>query len=121
MHPHKCPSRFAAEALTKEIGVIRFVINDENADPHTAAPVCRARGRRTVNSVYSPTRLSVKYRPSGRASSRRFRRATPLGLAGAMITEYPLEYRRSDQSEYHPFWAAAAAAMDCDAVISKFV
>ena len=45
----------------------------------------------------------------------------PLGLAGAMITEYPLEYRRSDQSEYQPFWAAAAAATDCDAVISKFV
>ncbi len=26
-----------------------------------------------------------------------------------MITEYPLEHRRYDQSEYEPFWAAAVA------------
>jgi predicted TIM-barrel fold metal-dependent hydrolase len=26
-----------------------------------------------------------------------------------MITEYPLEHRRYDGSEYEPFWAAAAA------------
>ena len=26
-----------------------------------------------------------------------------------MITEYPLEHRRYDQSEFEPFWAAAAA------------
>jgi hypothetical protein len=31
-------------------------------------------------------------------------RAARLGLAGAMITEYPLEHRRYDQSEYEPFW-----------------
>src|SRR6266436_2100020 len=36
-------------------------------------------------------------------------RAARLGLAGAMITEYPLEHRRYDQSEYEPFWAVAAA------------
>ena len=36
-------------------------------------------------------------------------RAAQLGLSGAMITEYPLEHRRYDQSEYEPFWAAAAA------------
>src|SRR6266404_592153 len=36
-------------------------------------------------------------------------RAARLGLSGAMITEYPLEDRRYDQSEYEPFWAAAAA------------
>src|ERR1700757_3736174 len=36
-------------------------------------------------------------------------RAARLGLSGAMITEYPLEHRRYDQSEYEPFWAAAAA------------
>jgi predicted TIM-barrel fold metal-dependent hydrolase len=30
-----------------------------------------------------------------------------MGLAGAMITEYPLEHRRYDQPEYEPFWAAA--------------
>jgi hypothetical protein len=36
-------------------------------------------------------------------------RAVRLGLSGAMITEYPLEHRRYDQSEYEPFWAAAAA------------
>src|SRR5438552_10450297 len=34
-------------------------------------------------------------------------RAARLGLAGAMITEYPLEHRRYDQPEYEPFWAAA--------------
>ena len=36
-------------------------------------------------------------------------RAARLGLAGAMITEYPLEHRRYDQPEYEPFWAAAAS------------
>jgi predicted TIM-barrel fold metal-dependent hydrolase len=35
-------------------------------------------------------------------------RAARLGLSGAMITEHPLEHRRYDQSEYEPFWAAAA-------------
>ena len=34
-------------------------------------------------------------------------RAAKLGLAGAMITEYPLEDRRYDQPEYERFWAAA--------------
>jgi hypothetical protein len=51
----------------------------------------------------------LKYRPSGRAASRRLGCAVRLGLSGAMITEYPLEHRRYDQSEYEPFWAAAAA------------
>jgi predicted TIM-barrel fold metal-dependent hydrolase len=36
-------------------------------------------------------------------------RAARLGLAGAMISEYPLEERRYDQPEYEPFWAAAQA------------
>jgi predicted TIM-barrel fold metal-dependent hydrolase len=36
-------------------------------------------------------------------------RAARLGLAGAMITEHPLEHRRYDQPEYEPFWAAAQA------------
>jgi predicted TIM-barrel fold metal-dependent hydrolase len=36
-------------------------------------------------------------------------RAARLGLSGAMITEYPLEHRRYDQSDYEPFWAAAEA------------
>ena len=36
-------------------------------------------------------------------------RAARLGLSGAMITEYPLEHRRYDGSEYEPFWAAAEA------------
>ena len=36
-------------------------------------------------------------------------RATRLGLSGAMITEYPAEDRRYDQSESEKFWAAAAA------------
>ena len=40
---------------------------------------------------------------------RELERAARLGLAGAMITEYPLEHRRYDQPEYEPFWAAAAA------------
>src|SRR5882762_10229030 len=52
---------------------------------------------------------SLIHRQSGRAASRRFRRAARLGLAGTMITEYPLEHRRYDQSEYEPFWAAAAS------------
>jgi predicted TIM-barrel fold metal-dependent hydrolase len=34
-------------------------------------------------------------------------RTATMGLAGAMITEYPLEDRRYDQPEYEPFWAAA--------------
>jgi len=40
---------------------------------------------------------------------RELERAARLGLSGAMITEYPLEHRRYDGSEYEPFWAAAAA------------
>ena len=40
---------------------------------------------------------------------RELERATRLGFAGAMITEYPLEHRRYDQPEYEPFWAAAEA------------
>jgi len=40
---------------------------------------------------------------------RELERAARLGLAGAMITEYPAEDRRYDQPEYEPFWAAAAA------------
>ena len=40
---------------------------------------------------------------------RELERAAKLGLAGAMITEYPLEERRYDQPEYESFWAAAAA------------
>src|SRR5712664_4551321 len=36
-------------------------------------------------------------------------RAARMGLAGAMITEYPLEHRRYDQPEYEPLWAAAEA------------
>jgi predicted TIM-barrel fold metal-dependent hydrolase len=40
---------------------------------------------------------------------RELERAARLGLSGAMITEYPLEHRRYDQSEYETFWAAAAA------------
>src|ERR1700741_2333086 len=38
---------------------------------------------------------------------RELERAARLGLAGAMITEYPLEHRRYAQPEYEPFWAAA--------------
>jgi predicted TIM-barrel fold metal-dependent hydrolase len=34
-------------------------------------------------------------------------RAARLGLAGAMISEYPLEDRRYDSPEYEPFWSAA--------------
>ena len=40
---------------------------------------------------------------------RELERAARLGLAGAMITEYPLEHRRYDQPAYEPFWAAAAS------------
>ena len=38
---------------------------------------------------------------------RELERAASLGLAGALITEYPFEDRRYDQAEYEPFWAAA--------------
>jgi predicted TIM-barrel fold metal-dependent hydrolase len=43
------------------------------------------------------------------AAIRELERTKRLGLAGAMITEYPLEDRRYDQREYEPFWAAAEA------------
>src|SRR5207248_11519715 len=43
------------------------------------------------------------------AAIRELERTKRLGLAGAMITEYPLEDRRYDQPEYQPFWAAAEA------------
>ena len=35
-------------------------------------------------------------------------RTAKLGFVGAMITEYPLEERRYDHSDYEPLWAAAA-------------
>ncbi len=38
---------------------------------------------------------------------RELERTAKLGLAGAMIAEYPREDRRYDQPEYEPFWAAA--------------
>jgi predicted TIM-barrel fold metal-dependent hydrolase len=41
------------------------------------------------------------------AAIRELERTKRLGLAGAMITEYPLDDRRYDQPEYEPFWAAA--------------
>ena len=34
-------------------------------------------------------------------------RAAEMGMAGAMITEYPREDRRYDSPEYEPLWAAA--------------
>ena len=37
------------------------------------------------------------------ASARR-----PLGLSGAMITEYPLEDRRYDEPDCEPFWPVAS-------------
>src|SRR5437667_11004708 len=40
---------------------------------------------------------------------RELERAARQGLAGAMITEYPLEHRRYDQPGSEPFWAAAQA------------
>jgi predicted TIM-barrel fold metal-dependent hydrolase len=40
---------------------------------------------------------------------RELERAARMGLAGAMITEYPLEDRRYDQPEYERLWAAAEA------------
>ena len=43
------------------------------------------------------------------AAIRELERTKRLGLAGGMITEYPLEDRRYDQPEYEPFWAAAEA------------
>jgi predicted TIM-barrel fold metal-dependent hydrolase len=36
-------------------------------------------------------------------------RAARMGLAGAMITELPLDDRRYDRPEYEPFWASAEA------------
>jgi predicted TIM-barrel fold metal-dependent hydrolase len=36
-------------------------------------------------------------------------RAARLGLAGAMISELPIEERRYDHPDYEPFWAAAEA------------
>jgi predicted TIM-barrel fold metal-dependent hydrolase len=44
-----------------------------------------------------------------RAGVAELERAARLGLAGAMITEYPLEDHRYDQPEYEDFWAAAAS------------
>lgn len=40
---------------------------------------------------------------------RELERTAKLGLAGAMISEYPPEDRRYDHPDYEPFWAAAQA------------
>jgi predicted TIM-barrel fold metal-dependent hydrolase len=50
--------------------------------------------------------INLDHIPAAIAELQRTARA---GLAGAMITEYPFEDRRYDQSEYEPFWTAAAA------------
>ena len=44
-----------------------------------------------------------------RAGVAELERSAKLGLAGAMISELPLDDRRYDQAEYEPFWAAAEA------------
>src|ERR1051325_9556525 len=54
-------ARLAAKTLAEQIGHIRFVIDDQNADTHamfSAVVPCRWRGKVMVNSVYSPTWLS---------------------------------------------------------------
>src|SRR5262249_44708795 len=53
---------FAAKPLPKQIGDIRLVVDDQDTYTHDAASpkiVLCLRGNRTVNSVYSPTRLST--------------------------------------------------------------
>src|SRR5258705_3955950 len=43
------------------------------------------------------------------AGTPQLERAARLGLAGAVITEYPPEPRRYDRPAYQPFWAGARA------------
>jgi len=52
----------AAKVLAEEIGDIGVIVDDQDADADAAALVLAAwepRGRRIVNSVNSPTRLST--------------------------------------------------------------
>ena len=53
----------SAEMLAKQVSDISFVIHDQNAETHAAAPVLTLRGSRIVNSVNSPTRLSTSIVP----------------------------------------------------------
>ena len=59
-------ARLAPEALAKQVGYIRLIVDDEDADCHVLALADGAwppRGRRTVNSVNSLTRLSTAIVP----------------------------------------------------------
>ena len=64
--------RLASQVLPKQIGHIRFIIDDKNADGRYfalfagdtfAVPRTKSRGRRTVNSVNSPSWLSIAIVP----------------------------------------------------------
>src|SRR5215472_15962531 len=57
---------FPAKPSPKQIGDIRLVVDDQDTHTHDAASpkiVLCLRGNRTVNSVYSPTRLSTSIVP----------------------------------------------------------
>src|SRR6266851_9807351 len=65
MHHVVTLADLAAKALAKQVSDIGFVVHDKNAGAHAAAPVpvCESRGRRMMNSVNSPTRLSTSIVP----------------------------------------------------------
>src|SRR5215471_911844 len=54
------PVRFVSEALAEELGDVRFVVDNKDADAHGLPPDrLPERGKRMVNSVNSPGRLST--------------------------------------------------------------
>jgi TRAP-type mannitol/chloroaromatic compound transport system substrate-binding protein len=66
MHDVGALTRFAAKALAEQLGDVGLVVDDNDAGTHAAASVVvawRVRGRRIVNSVNSPTRLSTSIAP----------------------------------------------------------
>src|SRR5215831_14485479 len=66
MHNVFALARLTAKPLPKQIGDIRLIVDDQDTHTHDAASpktVLYLRGNRTVNSVYSPTRLSTSIVP----------------------------------------------------------
>jgi len=66
MHDLSSLAGFATKALTEKISDIRLIVQDDDAYTHDATSAIfarKARGSRTVNSVNSPTRLSISTVP----------------------------------------------------------
>ena len=90
-------------------GLFYFRVTDTAADVGDLSRLQRLAGRVLRRGPARLKGIAMINLDDVQDGIRELERAARLGLAGAMITEYPLEHRRYDQPEYEPFWAAADA------------